>query len=278
MNKVRENTNLTDKNGMGDSQVLRHFNDAQKTIQSLIYQAELEPDLFVLTTLITVAAGEVTADLPTDVFKDNAVLYVTPYGRNKKLSRIQSYERGFREGYFLENNEIGFSNGLLSRYTQFNVKYFRRIPVLDLRRGKLSVVGASSLTITGQSTTLDLTTLADYFTVVDKDGTIIQAGLPLTAYNAGTGVITTSGVDTAIVTTAHYIVLGKRASSHSELPDECEPFLLHFVQKMMRSKNVSKETGNQAVFSQEQQDILKGLFSGNSADPIYPPMTDNEWP
>jgi hypothetical protein len=229
INKVRENTNLTDKNGMSDAQVIRHFEDAQKTIQSIIHQAELEPDLFVKTKVITVTSGEVTADLPADVFRDNAILYVTISDKTKPLTKIQSYERGSRQGYFLENKTIGFSTALLLSYSTFNVKYFRRLPTLDIRRGKLSVVGASSLTLTGQSTTLDLTSLADYFTVVDKDGTIIQDGLPLTAYNAGTGVITTSGVDTGIVTTAHYVVLGKRATSHSELPDECEPYLLHYV-------------------------------------------------
>lgn len=273
--KVRQNTNLTDRNGVAETEVLRHLNDAQRTIQSIIYQAELEPDLFVATVEVT--PEEVTEELPSDVFAGNAILYVEPVGRMKKLTKIQSYERGNLTGYFIENNTIGFTTGLLSQYGSFKVKYFKRLPTLDIRRGKISARTATSITLAvGFSTAIE--TLSEFVTVVDRYGTVIQAGLPIDAFNTGTGVITTEGLDIALVTTDHYVVCGKLATSHCQLPEECESFLLDFTQKKMRSKNVSKETSNQSLFSEEQKELLVGLFQGNSADPMYPPILDNNWP
>lgn len=276
--KIRANTNLTDRNGVTDATILHHLNDAQKTIQSLIKQAELEPDLFIGTEIVT--PEEVTADLPIDTFAANFILQVAPEGRVQKLDKIQSYERGNKRGYFVENNTIGFSSGLIDSYDSFTLKYFRRLPEIDIRRGLITAKGANSITVSGHSTTVGtrIGDLSDWITVVNKDGEIIQRAIRVLSFNSGTGVITTETDIDADVDVDQYVVMGKIASSHSELPDECEPFLLDFVQKKVRSKNVSKETNNQSIFSEEQKEILIGLFQGNSADPVYPPTTDTDWP
>ena len=273
ISQIRENTNLQSKNGVSDSNILRHFNHAQKMIQSLIYQEKLEPDIFVGTSRIVVAAGEVVSDLPTDVFAKNAILYVEPENHpSRTLDKIQSSERAEVAGYFIEKNQIGFSEALLNTYEAFILKYFKQLPDLDIRRGKFSSKLGNAITLTDTSDKIGV--ISDYITFVDKTGTIIQSGIFVESV-AG-NVVTVDSIS-ADVTTDHYAVCGKVASTHSQLPDECLPTMLDYVEKRVFSKNASKETLNQATFSKEQEAILIGLFADNSSDAVYPPITDTSF-
>lgn len=271
MAQVKENTNITNGNGIKDSNIIRHFNHTQKMIQSLVYQAKLEPNSFVGTIVVTPA--EVTAELPADTFAENSILYVEPLDYpGRTLNKIQSSERTKKAGYFIENGFIGFSQGLISQYTSFTVKYFRRLPDLDIRRGKISNRTTTVLTLTSPSDKIGV--LSDFVTVVDQDGNIIQADMRVVSFISP--FITVENVNDD-VTTDHYVVCGGYATTNSELPDECLPMLLDQVEKRVFSKNASKETANQSQFTDEQRSALLALFSDNSADQLYPPMTDTSF-
>jgi hypothetical protein len=271
INKVRARTNVEDRNGVTDTEMIGYFKDAKDLIQSTIYQAGLEPELFVGTATLTVASGEVTCDLPTDIFAKNAIFYVSPSGSTRKLNKIQSYERGTKAGYFLENNEIGFSESLLTAHDSFVVKYFKKVPDPDIRRGKVTSKGAGEVDLDSPGS---LGTLSDFVTFVDKNGEVQVAGLEFVS--VGVSTLTLEG-DITDVAVGDYVVNGKYASSHIDLPDECESFLLQYVEKRVMAKNASSETPVIVGFSEEQKAALIQLFSGKSSDLIYPPMTDSSW-
>lgn len=273
INKIRARTNIEDRNGVSDSEMVGYFKEAKDLIQSTIYQAGLEPELFVGTATLTVATGEVTTDLPSDIYAENAVFYVSPSGTTKKLDKILSFERGYKTGYFLENGTIGFSSGLLQNYSDFVVKYIKKLPDPDIRRGTISAKGANTLTLTSGSSLLG--TLSDFVTVVDKDGEVIQSDLEFSTFVDPTLTLVDSvSTDVAV---GNYVVMGKYASTHIDLPDECEPYLLQYVEKRVMAKNAASETPIIIGFSEEQKEALIRLFSGKSSDVVYPPMTDKSW-
>ena len=137
------------------------------------------------------------------------------------------------------------------------INYQKRPRELDIRRGQVASKTDSPVTITlsfsttsqknanmstNASSQLDL---VDYCCIVDLDGNPIVSAIPIDNYNSSTQIITAvssysfpadelAALDAAIAAgTPLYVTRNKYSSTHSELDNQTEDFLIEYVVKRL---------------------------------------------
>jgi hypothetical protein len=113
----------------------------------------------------------------------------------------------------------------------------------------------------------------EYYSVVDKKGVVKASGLLLDEL-LGLTMSFDEDADLSTVTIGDYIVCGSSGTSHSRLPDECEPFLMSYVQRRVKDKMSTSDVMGENMFSTQERDDLEDLFKDNSRDIKYPVATD----
>ena len=268
LTELRNSTDNVDTGAIKDAEIIGYLNYAQKLIQKIIFKVNPEAALFQKEALYSFSSsGEYT--LPDDCYARNAVLKVE-YKNGLKyypIEPIDSAEYG-RSGYWRSEDKV-----VVQGYLYFDIKitYFKQLPKLDKRWGKvLSVTGGSQLALTAYDALLS--TVDDYLTAVDKLGAQVRAGIFADSY-ALPNIATTDALTG--VTTSHYVCMGKNSVNASQLPDECEPYLLDYARQRLATRSVyTPEAQLQITFTQEQRSDIESLFANNKKDITTLPITD----
>jgi hypothetical protein len=272
LTELRNSTDNTDTGAIKDAEMISYLNYAQKLIQNLIYKSNPRASMFqAVEEYAFSSAGEYT--LPDDAFAKNAVLKVEYKNGSKyyPIEPIDSAEYG-RSGYWITDSTV-----VVQGYLYFDVRitYFRELPRMDKRWGKVSSTSSgSSLTLTvGYDANLQY--IDDYISVVDKFGAQIRAGIFIDDYS-GIPTLLTSDALTG-VTNQHFVCSGKNSVNASELPNACETYLLDYTRQRIATRNVyTPEAQLQINFTDEQKSELIALFSNNQKDVTTLPITDFE--
>lgn len=268
--ELRNSTDNTDTGAVKDAEIIAYLNYAQKLIQKIIFKVNPEAALFQKEALYSFSSSGVYT-LPEDCYAKNAVLKIEYLngGKYYPIEPIDSAEYG-RSGYWRSENTITVQGFL---YLDIKVTYFKQLPKLDKRWGKvLSVTGGAQLALTGQDELF--VTVDDYLSVVDKFGAQIRGEIFIDSY--ATPNIATSDALTG-VTTDHYICMGKNSVNASELPDECEPYLLDYARQRLATRAVyTPEAQLQINFTDAQRSDIAELFAANKKDVVNLPITDSD--
>lgn len=273
LTQIREESDTTDDNSLSDQILLRYINDAQKTIQNIIFQNDKLNNVFTQWKEITTNSSTLEYSLPNDVFAENSIIGV--YAINSSDEVLYRYEKGgFGEKgssrqYSLKNRKI-----VLSTYPTNNllVVYNYRYSSLSKRVASVDSVASQVITVTEILANFD--SLDEYVTIVDKYGTQIVTGLYIDSYSNPS--LTVEG-DLTDVTSSHYVVLGRDASSHSDLPEECEPYLKEFVKRKIYAHINSTKLKDTAVFTQQEKEDIADLFADKNSDIEYPYIVDTDY-
>ena len=271
-----ENSGIsTTTSGISDDAVLLAINDGQTWLFSEL--EKLEPMPFTEQVLMDSVAGQTEYELPSDAYLGSDVVsisYLTSAGSSSysRLQMISIFERttgnlrGSPTRYYMRQNKFGLNPAPPTSLSDaIRVNYTKHLPTVDKRRAQITAVTVTAGALT--ALTIDLTDFADYFPgeedfdatriliddyfcIVDVDGNIKARRVPITAISASTGVCTLSAYtpefDTDTATIGDYLVAGRYASSHSQLPDEAESFLIHFAKSQ-----VFESDGNRAEAATE---------------------------
>lgn len=286
--EVRDVSDTNDINSVSDFELMRYFNDAQKAIQNVIYQANSSADIFVKEYIKTITSGVQRYDLPVDIYAQNSVVSVNLLrdgGILQTLRRVAYREKETAFGYALLGKKfILTSDRSTVASSQVLLTYNYKLPTLSLRVGKISAVDDGANTITLDTEVLDgFQNRYEYVSIVDKkgamimdtdtDGNIVSKQLYIDSYDESTRTIQTDG-NLSNVTTDHYVVMGINATSNCMLPDECEPYLLSHVQRRVMGKISSEDLQTESAFTLEEREDINGLFSDNVKDSLYPVISD----
>lgn len=287
INDIRFNANQEDNNRFSDLNLLKLFNDAQRAIQAIVFMSDTATHIFEKNQIYDLVSLQEEYDLPSDIYAQSSVTAVGRAINNGNAQAIIYYqplrqitEKELRKelGYLIRGNKLvlspipqnGYTNGL-------KLTYARKMPTLSHRIGIISsFTSGTSIQLGAGFETTDITNFNDYITVVDKDGVIKQSGIFITGYNITTGLISTSATLTGIAAN-DYVVLGQYATSHSELPDECEPLLTNFVERRIFSIDSSPDVADSSLFTNEEKELISMLFSQKDHDVKYPPVTDDTY-
>ena len=256
-----ENEDPTSFTGIKDSEFLQYLNDAQHRLQSLI--TAHHPRVFIEETEIDIVSGQESYDLPTDIFLENKV-HKVEYSSTGELDDYYILEEadysvrssgstGSPANYIRMSGKILLSPVPTSGKLRIN--YIRRIRELDLRQMEFESGGYA--TDTGiltfkEASDIDSLSEHDYLCIVDKDGVKIKSNL---SYSNLLG--TSITLDTGLGLGAGYLVGGKDTTTHSDLPRNCERYLIAYCAWKIFKRDSSMDSGDQqAELSAMEQDIV----------------------
>lgn len=258
-----ENEDQTSFTGIKDSEFLQYLNDAQHRLQSLI--TAHHPRVFIEETKIDIVSGQESYDLPTDIFLEN------------KVHKVEYSSTGDLDDYYiLEEADYSIrssgSTGSPANYIRMSgkillspvptsgklrINYIKRIRELDLRQMEFESGGYA--TDTGVLTFKDISEIDslsehDYLCIVDRDGKKIHSNL---SYSDLTNSKFTISTGLSSMSSGGFIVGGKDTTTHSDLPRNCERYLIAYCAWKIFKRDSSMDSGDQQTeLSAMEQDIV----------------------
>lgn len=291
--------------GIVDDELVEYVNDAQDNMQAAI--SEVHPKLFIKEKLIDLVAEQETYSLPDDLYLGGRIehveaLYSTQAGDYYTLPheslkrRLPDVSSTFPDFYIRKaNNLLIQPKPSGARTNGIRLSYQYKLPTLDIRRGLVASAVDTGTSIT--SITLNLTpTLTrdadlvlipertiedfDFLTVVGSDGTAKMKAIPVDSYDSDTGIITvTSGFTYETgetITAGDYIIGGKDATTHSDLPDTCQRYLIAYMAwKMLKRDSMVDLQDQERELAAMLREIVNA-FKGIDEDPAELAL-DEDW-
>jgi len=301
--RATENEGVYDDAGLKDEAFVELLNRAQGRLFSRLFSRH--PDDFIVHYTPDIEASTEAYTLPAACFLDNSLMLVEwlfdsdDYVRLRPDTLASRYtdEEGDPEWYIVKNNKI-LLNPIPDRSITdgLRITYRKKPRELDKRRGyvgtaTLSGTTLQTLTLADPSTLLskdaDLDDASeavlqkiDYVCIVDKDGASVLDSIPVDDYNTSTRVLTmSSGFTTSLDASDledNYIVAGYYATSHCELPDNYERYLLAYLEQAIHARDGNSEESLRAINEVRayENDILKA--ASTKTDPMDP-VLDDHW-
>lgn len=294
-----ENEEFATDFGIGEEEILRYLNDAQHRLHSLVVQQHSQ--VFVTEKESNIVANQAEYTLPQNIYLDNKLSQVeysydgsvTEYYPLKRTVLKNRYPGsvGDPEFYVRRSGKILVTPIPENSGGKLRFSYIKSVDKLDKRRGLVSTVTLDSATSTITSLVLDVTTFetdtttlnkSSYFTVVDSDGEIKMRNVKFTNIDSGSGTITIDSSFTygsgESITAGDYIVAGKNATTHSELPDSTERYLIAYAswKILKRDSSVDSAEAIQELASMEQEIVASFADMSDDIDRI-PEINENAW-
>lgn len=288
VNEVRESTDTKDINSLGVYELMRYFNDGQKLIQKIIFTSNPSADIFVKSASYSVSlSSQIAYDLPFDIYAHSSVSSIHSIKDSKiaqTLTRVAYREKESLWGYALLDKQFVLTSApSVSTISEILVNYVYKLPLVSYRLGQVESFDplTGSVVVSG-STIIDdtgFTDRYDEFSIVTSKGVQVANELNLTSF-AGLSFTFSGTLDAdtsknlAGVSVGDWVVCGGNGTSHSLLPESCEPFLTSYVQRRILAKIASTEITAENAFSQQERLDLEDLFKDTVKDALYPVSSD----
>lgn len=277
LNRVRREADMQDANSLSDRVLTQYLNDAQRTIQNIIFQSDKLNNVFTTYTVLQVNNNTVEYDLPSNVYAENSIISVFKLNNDTNRPTIRYEKAQYGEA------SVAFSYSVRNRKIIFGYPPDENVLVIyNYRLPTMAKRGAKIAGISGQTITLDGATLDpefdgsnhEYVSIVDKYGTQIVTDLYIDSL---LGITLVVEGDITSATTDHYVIPGKSSSSHSCLPEECENYLRIFTQRKALAHINSTKIRNTSIFSEEEREDIRTLFEDKHSDIEYPVVIDYDY-
>lgn len=278
------NLDFSDTAGVQDEEFLQALNDAQEEIHSLLNSTF--PTILMAEKLITISAGVESYAIPADVYMGTRIDFMeySPSGLSQDFYPV-------RKGSVKDriNGQSGNPAFYIRSGANFIVQpppqaggimrmtYQRTIPVLDKKRATVATVNLGTSTVNSLffdiTTDLDASALLEqnYISIVDKNGSVKMRTIPVSAINTGTGEVTIDPGFTfdagETIAVGDYAVRGKYSSTHSQLPDICEKYLLEYCNMRVFVRDSSSDQQDIAGLMTKIEATLKQAFAEPDNDP-----------
>jgi hypothetical protein len=288
--EAKLSTNTNDINSISGVLCQSYMTRIHSYLEDLLFLVNDENDLFLKDYTFNLIRGKDEYDLPIDIYAKSSIDNVAVSFLNglsqtflplKKVSRKQ---RGFTFGYFIQEKQVVFTP---KPQSPLNIKltYQRKLPSPSLRVGKIDTIVGNIINIDPATYVSGLTDYSDFVCFVDKDGKILNTSTDLALNTTYVPIFLnedlTGALDVSATTGAvpgAYVVSGKYASSHMQLPDECEKYLIMALERMIQYRQSSPDIKVSDLFSSEELATIKEVFADNSYDDAKPPVTEwQEW-
>lgn len=277
INEAKTSTNTSDIASISSLLLQGYINRIHSYLEDLLFLVNDENDLFVSDYTFQLVPGQDEYSLPINIYAkssiDNlAVSFLNGLSNTylplKKVSRKQ---QGFTFGYFVREDKIVLTPRPTSPLNM-KMAYVRKLPTLGIRGAQVASTTSTQIIVGNYVSGFE--TLSDYISIVDSAGTIISSGLTFTFNGTTTFIVP----NTTGILPGHYVISGKYASSHSQLPDECEKYLITALERMIQYRQSSSDINTSNIFSAEELVTIKEVFADNSYDDAKPPVTEwQEW-
>lgn len=272
INRIRQQSDTADENSLSNLVMLDYLNDAQRTIQNILFQSDRANSLFIKRQVINVIPEVIEYPLNDDLFAEGSVLDIHSIEGNRVLRRYQKEGFGERSqafAYVVENDGLVLNH---SPQNDLLVRYVATLPSMSTRLAKVDSISGQVLTVSDLVEKVDYS--YEYLSLVDKKGVIIADNLLIDDI---TGNLVTLDGDLSNAVAGLYLVGGRCASTHGRLPEICETYLKLFVQRKVLAHISSKKIASSSIFSKQEREDLIELFEDRSGDIEYPMITDSDF-
>lgn len=286
-----------------DETVLQFLNDAQDRLQALASASKISEKLFVTETIIPLVANQEAYAIPDRLFMNRSIHQVEfsadgTLGNYIVLDKIQTFNRDtntaqYPVGFSIRGAQIYVTPIPSSSGGYLRIIYERSLDDLDKRRALISTVtGLTSTTFTSitlaASPVPDITstpnlTSIDYISIVDISGTRKAYNIPVLSYDTGTRVLTPAVGFTFVKTgdtieANDFVVFHKYRTTHSQLPDDCENYLIYYAAEMMLHKDSSTDVVKANANLARLEDVaVKAIQSQTGTLERIPQLNRYEW-
>jgi hypothetical protein len=292
-----DNETVGTDQGMSDEEIISFLNDAQDDIFGSIVNTFKSK--FTTSETTSIVANQSTYSTPSKAFMDDQIAMlewsITGLERDyRALKRVTIREKNTVEGwpsrYCVARNLIYIWPVPIASQGTLRITYTKKLPKMDKRRAQVSAstiaLGAlTALTLKGVSgAAISTTEVAafsndDFLSIVSSDGTVLMENVEYTAVSA-LGVVTLAGASHTILTgeTAPanaYVVMGKYATTHSELPDDAERYLKAYSIWKVYKRDSNDDYGPQQQELSAMREAIIDNYAELNADIDYTPQVNN---
>ena len=288
-----ENEEVNDFIGIQDSEFLQYLNDAQSRLQSKIVAQH--PSVFVEEVTIDIVSGQESYALPSNAFLGNKVNNVEySFTGNEEdfytleeasLKRRSSGIEGSPSKYIRKSGKLLLAP--VPSQGKIRINYIKRVLDLDLRRGlvKTAVSDVSSgatLELDNDNFTTSTTSLQEHqhICIVNAYGENKMKNIPLTSVNSATSLILGAHSAEAgeSISIGDYVLGGKDATSHSDLPQNLERYLIAYCSWKILKRDSSVDSKEAALeLMQMENDILDSYSVISDDIRNIPLINDDGW-
>lgn len=296
----RNGANADGTYGISDDEVIQYLNDAQDRMQNLISAKKNIARIFSTQTIISIVADQEAYAIPDRVLLNKEIQMVEfsfdgSLANYVPLEKVNLFNRdtnttNYPWGYFKRGGEIYLQPTPSVSTGSIRVTYERTVDDLDIPRGVVSAIGSGTSTQFA-SITLDSTANAyettipgwstqQYCCIVDTLGNRRCQNLLIASYNTGTNLITPDPNPFIYadgdfqVTVGNIAVFEKYTTLFSQLPDECERYLINYAATQLFQEDSSNDREKQMdILSAIEADVLDAIAS-QTAEVELIPMRD----
>lgn len=280
-----ENEEVNGFEGIEDIEFIQYMNDAQYMLQSAIVQSH--PRVFIKERVLTAIPGQERYDIPLDAYLRN------------KVHNVEYSHSGREEDYYVLSEDtikrrnpgisgspvkyIRMSGQLLltpqpMENGKIRINYVQSLRRLNKRVAKVSsgtISSTNQFTISLDSvfgTDVESLDEYEYFCVVDKEGNRIVNDIQIVSTSLTDIVCEPHIVNTlenetnTSIQAGHYIIPGRHSTSHGDLADEVERYVMAYCAWKILKRDSS-------VDSSEQENELSMMLQDISAS--YKLVTDD---
>lgn len=274
ISEARLSSNTSDVDAITNALLTLYSNRVQSMIEDRVFLTNSMNNIFMDDFPITIVSGTTEYALPHDIYAKNAIKSVHIVNADGevtgRLPYISESQSGVSWGYSLKESTIVFNKVTTDNVS---VNYARKIPSLGRRFGAaISAASAGSVTV-GATTDDILVDYDDLFSTVDADGLITSYGNKILTYTKATGVLTFTPGTGTIVTT-NYVIPGRYATSHSQLPLECEKIFLEVLERRIAQRQSQADINIIAQLTAEEIAVVDAVFAKGSEDNEVPPIVE----
>jgi hypothetical protein len=294
---------VSDTEGIQDEDFIRYLNAGQERLQSVIVNRNFQA--FDKISYIDTVQNQIEYSLPDDCYYKNKIVCLDYSNTGNledyyNLAQKQLKERGnlssmYLQGYALRAGKVVLDpSPSISVTNGLRLTYVRRVSSLDIQRGIVSAVTLDTGTNTITSLTLDVSGTPplssknisyllekQYLCVVDAYGNQKMIKVPVTAIDPNSGAVTipssfvfTTGETIAV---GDYVCGGYRATTHSELSDECERYLIQYCNWRVQKRDSSQDAQETNQELKELENDIVESFADLNEDVEYIPMIDDSF-
>lgn len=294
-----ENVQIDEDDGIDDEEVLQFLNDGQERLESSIVRTHEK--IFATDAFIDLVNNQEIYSLPFGTFINHSLIAVEysftgdqsdyiPLRRGKLIERTTF--RGFPTMYIPRLREIivnpiadrSITNGL-------RITYNPKHPRMDKRRGIVTAVtlagsAVTNLVVEATSGTVpyDPSDFEEYdrISVVDSDGAQQMRNIPLDSADSD-GTLTVRSSFTfetgETIAVGDYVVLGENSTTHLQMPQICEKYLIEYGTWKMFMRDSSSDSQEQAGVVKALETDIVDAFAEISSDVDRVPVinADNLW-
>lgn len=285
---------------ISEEDALRYANYAQEMLQSKI--AKKYPDIFLVTEEQLIVANQKSYTPTGNLYKGCRIRRVR-YNQSTtderswyRLKPISAYEveyarTGYPKSYYRENGSVIIHPFPDTATGRIEIQFEKQINKLDLRRAQVNGTPSGAI-IDLTSSSFGAPTAATearfvkntYVSVVDAFGTPLMRNGLISSYDAASDALTlAANVSTYLLTGVTlaaladgYLVIGKWASTHSELSNDCERYVAEYTTQRLYKRDSSNDAG---IITDEMKEMEKDIVDGYKIpdkDPKPLPIFDRE--